>query len=33
MDIMHKQTLDALNLSQLLQGERIFTWGEVKGLN
>lgn len=30
MDITHKKTLNAFNLSQLLLGNKVFTWEEVK---
>lgn len=30
MDITHKKTLNAFNLSQLLLGNKVFAWGEVK---
>ena len=33
MDIMHKSSLAALNLSQLLLGEKVFTWGEARSGN
>jgi cobalamin-dependent methionine synthase I len=32
MNVTHKNTLDALNLSQLLLGEKVFTWQEVHSL-
>lgn len=32
MDVTQKSNLDALNLSQLFLGEKVFTWEEVKGV-
>jgi len=32
MNVTHKNTLDALHLSQLLLGEKVFTWQELYAL-